>query len=102
MKGLMIFKVTFIGLLLTFSQLGLADEQELDLLSAVESEQVNINRADAETIALMLNGIGISRAEAIVTYREENGLFSSLDDLVMVIGVGELTVLRNKNIIVFE
>ncbi len=54
---------------------------------------VNINTADAETISEELTGIGLSKAKAIVAYREENGPFKSADDLVLVKGIGEKTLL---------
>jgi competence protein ComEA len=64
--------------------------------------QVNVNEADAAEIADTLVGIGMSRAQAIVQYREEHGRFTSLDDLVDVKGVGEATVNNNKDRIRFE
>lgn len=64
--------------------------------------QVNVNEADAETIADVLVGIGASRARAIVEYREEHGRFSSLEDLTQVTGVGEATVMNNRDRIRFE
>jgi competence protein ComEA len=64
--------------------------------------QVNINQADAATIADSLVGIGMSRARAIVQYREEHGQFSSLEDLAQVSGVGEATLNNNKDRIRFE
>lgn len=64
--------------------------------------QVNVNEADAATIADILVGIGMSRARAIVQFREEHGQFSSLEDLALVSGVGEATLLNNKDRIRFE
>jgi competence protein ComEA len=64
--------------------------------------QVNVNEADAATIADVLVGIGMSRARAIVNYREEHGQFKSLEDLTQVVGVGEATVANNKDRIRFE
>tara|TARA_R110000772_G_scaffold179841_1_gene291163 strand:+ start:81 stop:401 length:321 start_codon:yes stop_codon:yes gene_type:complete len=65
-------------------------------------EQVNINLADAETIAMVLDGVGISRAEAIVDYRNKNGEFKNLDDLIMVSGIGEATVRNNAERIILD
>jgi competence protein ComEA len=59
------------------------------------AEPVNINKANAETIAESLKGIGIKKAEAIVKYRKKNGAFKSLADLSNVHGIGEKTL---KNI----
>lgn len=49
---------------------------------------VNINQASKELL-MTLPGIGESKADAIVIYREENGLFHSTDDLMMVPGIKE-------------
>ncbi len=59
--------------------------------------QVNINTADAETISAELNGIGLSKAEAIVEYRKKHGPFKSVDDLSLVKGIGEKTVDKNRH-----
>lgn len=65
-------------------------------------EGININLADADLIAESLQGIGTVRAEAIIRYREENGEFRSLEELGEVRGVGEQTLMRNSERIVFE
>ncbi len=57
---------------------------------------VNINTADAETISAELNGIGLSKAPAIVEYRKKHGPFKSADELSLVKGIGERTVSKNK------
>lgn len=58
--------------------------------------QVNINTADAETMAAELNGVGLSKAKAIVEYRTKHGPFRSVDDLSLVKGIGERTVDKNR------
>jgi competence protein ComEA len=58
---------------------------------------VNVNTADAKTISESLSGIGQKKAEAIVKYREEKGLFKTAEDLTNVAGIGEKTVAKNKN-----
>jgi competence protein ComEA len=57
---------------------------------------VDINKADAATIAKELQGIGLSRAQAIVAYREKNGSFKSVDDLRKVKGIGARTLELNR------
>ena len=49
---------------------------------------VNINSADAHTIAAALAGIGEKKAEAIVQYRQAHGPYKSVDELVNVSGIG--------------
>jgi len=57
---------------------------------------VNINTADAETISRELDGVGLTKAKAIVEYREKHGPFKSPDDLSLVKGIGERTVDLNR------
>ena len=57
---------------------------------------IDINKADAATIAKELQGIGLSRAQAIVEYREKNGSFKSADDLRKVKGIGAKTLELNR------
>jgi len=58
--------------------------------------EVNINTADAATLAVMLDGVGDSRARAIVEYRTANGPFESPDELAEVKGIGEAVVEKNR------
>lgn len=58
---------------------------------------VDINKADAATIAKELQGIGLSRAQAIVEYRSKNGAFKSADDLRKVKGIGAKTLELNRS-----
>jgi len=59
--------------------------------------QVDVNTADAETIAAELNGVGLSKAKAIVEYRAKHGPFRTVDDLSLVKGIGERTVDKNRS-----
>lgn len=60
---------------------------------------VNINTADAKTLAAELEGVGITKARAIVAYRNANGRFTAVESLTNVTGIGERTVSLNaKNI----
>ena len=58
--------------------------------------QVDINTADADTISAELNGIGLSKAKAIVEYRKKHGPFRSVEDVTLVKGIGERTLERNR------
>ena len=68
--------------------------------SAEPAETVNINTADAESIARVLNGVGLKKAEAIVRHRETHGRFDNPADLTAVKGIGEATVEKNADKIV--
>lgn len=63
---------------------------------------VNINQADAKTIAKSLDGIGASRARAIVAWREAHGPFKKADDLKHVKGIGKATIERNRSAILLS
>lgn len=57
---------------------------------------VNINTADARTLAKELVGVGPAKAEAIIKYRTEKGPFQSPEELKKVQGVGAATYEQNK------
>jgi competence protein ComEA len=95
MKGNLIVKTLVMTILLWGSSLALADGLT-DEMSSQVVEQVNVNSADAETLERVLSGIGRSRAEAIVAYREANGRFYSAEELTAVRGIGESTVKKNE------
>jgi len=60
-----------------------------------ETGKVSINSASAEELAHAMNGVGLKKAQAIVSYREEYGPFKTLDDLRQVPGLGSALVERN-------
>lgn len=68
-------------------------------LPAWAATPVNVNKADAATIAHSLDGIGASKAEAIVAWREAHGPFKTVDELTQVKGVGPATLERNRDAI---
>ncbi len=51
---------------------------------------VNINQAEKEVL-MTLKGIGNSKADSILSYREENGSFQTIEDIKNVSGIGEAT-----------
>jgi len=61
------------------------------------SNPVNINTADAETLASALKGVGSVKARAIVDYREKRGLFKSITMLHNVKGIGEKIIEENRD-----
>jgi len=76
----------------------------LSLLTAFAwaAEMVNINAADAATLAQSLQGVGPNKAAAIVHYRETNGAFVTIESLTEVQGIGERTVEINRERITLE
>lgn len=62
---------------------------------------VNINTADKEQLTT-LPGIGGTKADAVIVYREEKGLFSSKEDIKNVSGIGEATYTNIKDLITIE
>ena len=74
----------------------------LSISASVFAAQVNINKADAVTLAAELVGVGEKKAEAIIAYREANGPFKSAQDLANVKGIGESTLTKNADNIVIE
>ena len=63
---------------------------------------VNINAADAATLSERLTGVGLTRAQEIVRYRESYGPFSTVEELADVKGIGPATVEKNRARIVLE
>lgn len=80
-------RTVFASLLLSLLVLG----------GAAASDKVNINTADAETLARVLTNVGQSKAEQIVAHRAANGPFKSADELATVKGIGLATVERNRD-----
>ena len=66
------------------------------------NSQVNINKADAQTLADLLVGVGLSKAKAIVKYRDEHGRFTSLEQLKEVKGIGQSLINANKERMALE
>lgn len=63
--------------------------------------RININTANAAEIAAHLDGIGMAKAEAIIAYRESHGPFSDLQSLGDVKGIGDKTLEKNADRLLF-
>ena len=68
---------------------------DTDLIVSPKSDKVNINTASVEELDT-LPGIGPSRAADIISYRESNGRFKSIEDLKNVKGIGEASFEKMK------
>ena len=66
-------------------------------LAGAAQTLVNLNTADAATLARHLEGIGESKGRAIVEHRTRNGAFRSVDELALVKGIGPKTLELNRS-----
>ncbi|MBF2760533.1 MAG: helix-hairpin-helix domain-containing protein [Ectothiorhodospiraceae bacterium AqS1] len=66
-------------------------------MAQAQDATVDINTASADELAQIIIGVGIKKAQAIVEWREQNGSFSSIDELVQVKGIGIKTVDKNRD-----
>ncbi|MGV3346701.1 helix-hairpin-helix domain-containing protein [Enterobacteriaceae bacterium LUAb1] len=71
--------------------------QAIDLKSPDEEQRgkVSINNATAEQLAAAMAGVGLKKAESIVSYREKYGTFTQLEQLSEVPGIGRALLERN-------
>ncbi len=68
---------------------------------AEEVQKININTASVEELA-QLKRIGPSYAKRIVDYREKNGPFERVEDIMRVRGIGQKTFDANKDVLTVE
>jgi competence protein ComEA len=64
--------------------------------SEIIDDKVSINKATLEEL-MTLNGIGESKAKAIIEYRNQNGEFKNIEDIMNVSGIGELAYSKIKD-----
>jgi len=68
----------------------------VQMTKAEQSSKVSLNSADAETLRRDLFGIGAAKAKAIIAYRESNGPFTAVDELLEVKGIGKALLEKNR------
>ena len=73
-----------------------SEKNDASSSSSSDGEKININTASAADLQ-KLNGIGEKRAEQIIAYREQNGDFKKIEDLMQVSGIGEKTFAALKD-----
>ncbi|VVO82069.1 hypothetical protein PS876_01866 [Pseudomonas fluorescens] len=69
----------------------------IDIGASSKSAKINLNEADSATLQKELSGVGEAKAKAIVAYRETNGPFASVDELLEVKGIGKAILDRNRD-----
>ncbi|NNE37965.1 MAG: ComEA family DNA-binding protein [Gammaproteobacteria bacterium] len=68
-------------------------------INAYAEDPIDLNSADKATL-MMVKGVGESRAQAIINYRDRYGPFGSVDELAEVDGIGQATVEANREILI--
>ncbi|MFD3239046.1 ComEA family DNA-binding protein [Rahnella perminowiae] len=66
-------------------------------VAVTDEGTVSINTATAEEFASVMNGVGMKKAQAIVSYREELGKFTDIEQLREVPGIGAALFERNRD-----
>ena len=69
----------------------------MDSTSTSHTAKLDLNQADSATLQKELAGIGEAKAKAIVAYRDTNGPFASVDELLEVKGIGKAILDRNRD-----
>jgi competence protein ComEA len=69
----------------------------MEISPKAESDKIDMNQADAATLQRELAGVGEAKAKAIVAYRESNGPFSSVEELLEVKGIGKAILDKNRD-----
>ena len=100
MRLINLFKAFCVALVLALAPGVFAVEQPVQQTPPVA--MVNINTADAATLAEALDGVGMTRALEIVAYRETYGKFRTIEELAEVKGIGMATVERNRHRIMID
>jgi len=94
MTRLVWLKAAVAALVLALSPLTLAAEDVPQVTQ--QAVQLDLNSADAVSIAAALEGVGMVKAQEIVAHRELFGKFRSIDELAEVRGIGAATVEKNR------
>jgi competence protein ComEA len=63
--------------------------------AATSRATININTADAETLADVLHGVGPAKAKAIIDYRATHGPFATVSEIKRVRGIGDAVLRTN-------
>ncbi|MBQ7136855.1 MAG: helix-hairpin-helix domain-containing protein [Bacilli bacterium] len=72
--------------------------EKSDIIASEVDTKISINTASLELL-MTLPGIGESKAKSIIEYREEKGIFKSIEDIMNVSGIGESVFEKIKNYI---
>lgn len=87
----MVFLCIALAMILTFSAASWAGD----------AGKINLNKATAAELS-QLKGIGMKYAERIVEFRDKNGPFKQVEDLLKIQGIGLKTLEKNKDRVTVE
>ena len=71
-------------------------------LFCLSAQAINPNTASVDDLADELIGVGPKLAMKIVEFREQNGKFEDIEDLMLVNGIGNAVIDKNKDLLEFE
>ena len=75
-----------------------AQEQDSQTTAMLAQEAlIDLNSADAQTLAAALSGVGLVKAQEIIRYRETYGDFVAIEELAEVKGIGQTILERNRH-----
>ena len=75
-----------------------AQEQDSQNTTMLAQEAlIDLNSADAQTLAAALSGVGLVKAQEIIRYRETYGDFVAVEELAEVEGIGQTLLERNRH-----
>ena len=69
--------------------------QQVSSSTNIQGDKISLNQANLQQLQT-LNGVGEKKAQAIVEYRQKNGGFKTVDELVNVKGIGPKLLGKNK------
>ena len=69
--------------------------QQVSSSTNIQGDKISLNQANLQQLQT-LNGVGEKKAQAIVEYRQKNGGFKTVDELVNVKGIGPKLLEKNK------
>jgi len=101
MKKLSLLFTVIIFIALSFNTFVQAAEPpigEENIPMQVQQQPININQAEAKDFT-QLKGVGEKKAQAIIQYRQRNGAYNSLNDLLKVKGIGKKILIDNKKLL---
>ncbi len=100
MKNLLTSLLLSLIVVISFPTEAKSENVKMKQSSNVSINKINLNKANAKDIASVLKGVGLVKAQAIITYRKKHGDFKAIEELASVKGIGVATIAKNHNKII--